>query len=135
METLVKIIKKMYWLGLIGFLGTFLDISVLKLFYLFFLFGIIDFILSLIIEIHSKNTNEAINDLKFLTQNIGMLIGIPVIYVRNLFFLPNINNYKPQVLYNLSFSECWTVANGGIDRETSHSWSICNQRYAYDFFH
>ena len=22
----------------------------------------------------------------------------------------------------------------GIDRETSHSWSICNQRYAYDFF-
>ena len=101
---------------------------------MFFLFGIVDFILSLIIEIHSKNTNEAINDLKFLTQNIGMLIGIPVIYVRNLFFLPNINNYKPQVLYNLPFSGCWTVTNGEIDRETSHSWSICNQRYAYDFF-
>ena len=124
----------MYWLGLIGFLGTFLDIPALRLFYLFFLLAIVDFVLSFIIVIRTESTNGTTNDLKFLFQNIGMLIGIPVIYVRNLFFLPNICNYKPQTLYNLPFSGCWTVANGGINRETSHSWSICNQRYAYDFF-
>jgi len=45
-ETFAKIIKKMYWLGLIGFLGTFLDIPVLRLFYLFFLLAIVDFVLS-----------------------------------------------------------------------------------------
>ena len=134
METFVKIIKKMYWLGLIGFLGTFLDIPVLRLCYLFFLLAIVDFVLSFIIVIRRESTDETTSTLKFLFQNIGMLIGIPVIYVRNLFFLPNIRNYKPQTLYNLPFFGCWTVANGGINRETSHSWSICNQRYAYDFF-
>lgn len=134
METFAKIIKKMYWLGLIGFLGTFLDIPVLRLFYLFFLLAIVDFVLSFIIVIRTESTDETAIALKFLSQNIGMLIGIPVIYVRNLFFLPNIRNYKPQTLYSLPFSGCWTVANGGINRETSHSWSICNQRYAYDFF-
>lgn len=123
----------MYWLGLIGFLGTFLDIPVLQLFYLFFLLAIVDFVLSFIIVIQTESTDETAIALKFLSQNIGMLIGIPVIYVRNLFFLPNIRNYKPQTLYSLPFTGCWTVANGGINRETSHSWSICNQRYAYDF--
>lgn len=134
METFAKIIKKMYWLGLVGVLGTFLDISALRLFYLFFLLAIVDFVLSFIIVIRTENTNETAITLKFLSQNIGMLIGIPVIYVRNLFFLPNIHNYKPQILYNLPFSGCWTVANGGINKGTSHSWSVCNQRYAYDFF-
>ena len=26
------------------------------------------------------------------------------------------------------------MANGGITKETSHSWNICSQRYAYDFY-
>ena len=77
----------MYWLGLIGFLGTFLDIPVLRLFYLFFLLAIVDFVLSFIIVIRTESTDETAIALKFLSQNIGMLIGIPVIYVRNLFFL------------------------------------------------
>ncbi|MBS5371528.1 MAG: hypothetical protein KHY19_18975, partial [Coprobacillus cateniformis] len=37
-------------------------------------------------------------------------------------------------LYSLPFQDSWNVANGGVDRETSHSWNICNQRYAYDFY-
>lgn len=106
METFVKIIKKMYWLGVIGFLGTFLDIPVLRLCYLFFLLAIVDFVLSFIIVIRRESTDETTSALKFLFQNIGMLIGIPVIYVRNLFFLPNIRNYKPQTLYNLPFLGC-----------------------------
>ena len=35
--------------------------------------------------------------------------------------------------YRLPFSGEWLVANGGVARETSHSWGMLNQRYAYDF--
>jgi hypothetical protein len=72
--------------------------------------------------------------LKFLFQNLGMLFGIPVIYLRNFFCLPNIHNYRPEIQYSLPFSGRWMVANGGTTKENSHSWNICNQRYAYDFY-
>lgn len=134
MKTAVKVIKKMYWLGLIGVIGTLFDIPNLKLFYLFFLLAILDFVLSFILVMRAESTDETITDLKFLFQNLGMLIGIPLIYIRNLFFLPNVQNYKPKILYNLPFSGSWTVANGGINKIDSHSWAICNQRYAYDFY-
>lgn len=133
-ETFVKILKKLYWLGLIGIAGSVFDIPILELFYLFFLLAIIDFVLSLIIVLRTESTDKTINDLKFLFQNLGMLIGIPLIYVRNMFRLPNVDTYMPEVHYSLPFSERWTVANGGNNKETSHSWSICNQRYAYDFY-
>lgn len=136
MITFLKITKKLYWMGVIGLIGTFFHIPGLKLFYLFFLLVIVNFILSciLVLKTDSENDDENIRNLKFLFQNLGMLLGIPCIYVRNRFRLPNIRNYKPQVLYSLPFEGVWTVANGGIDKKTSHSWSICPQRYAYDFF-
>lgn len=90
--------------------------------------------MSLIIVLRTESTDETINELKFLLQNLGMLIGIPFIYIRNMFRLPNVDTYMPEVHYSLPFLECWTVANGGNNKETSHSWSICNQRYAYDFY-
>lgn len=133
MEKLIKIIKKLYWLGLLGFVGTFFDISFLQLFYLFFLLAILDFIISFIIVIKTEHQDENISSLKFVLQNFAMLFGIPIIYLRNFFRIPNIKTYKPQNLYSLPFEGCWLVANGGIDKFTSHSWSICNQRYAYDF--
>ena len=49
MITFLKITKKLYWLGLIGLLGTFFHIPGLKLFYLFFLLVIVNFILSCIL--------------------------------------------------------------------------------------
>lgn len=134
METFKKVIKKMYWLGLLGFAGTILDIPSLELFYLFFLLALVDFVISIIIVFQTKNTNETVNDIKFLFQNLGMLIGIPLIYIRNGFHLPSAKGYKPKTLYSLPFENSWIVANGGIDKENSHSWSICNQRYAYDFY-
>ena len=134
MKKFSEIIKKLYWLGLIGAAGTVFSVPVLKLFYLFFLFGTIDFLLSFILLIRMESTNETINNIKFLFQNLGMLIGIPVIYLRNLFRLPNIYNYTPETLYSLPFNGRWIVANGGIRKETSHSWNVCNQRYAYDFY-
>ena len=96
-ETVVKIIKKLYWLGLIGIAGSAFDIPILKLFYLFFLLAIIDFILSLIIVLRTEGTDETVNDLKFLFQNLGMLIGIPFIYIRNMFQLPNVDTYTPEI--------------------------------------
>lgn len=35
--------------------------------------------------------------------------------------------------YGLPFRGEWLVANGGVTRQTSHSWDLPNQRYAYDF--
>ena len=136
MIAFLKISKKLYWLGLIGLIGTFFHIPGLKLFYLFFLLVIVNFILSciLILKTDRKADDENVKNLKFLFQNLGMILGIPYIYLRNRFRLPNISNYKPQVLYSLPFEGAWTVANGVTVKETSHSWNICPQRYAYDFF-
>ncbi len=63
-----------------------------------------------------------------------MLAGIPIAYVSHGFRLPDKNSYKPQVLYSLPFEGRWYIANGGVDKETSHSWFLPSQRYAYDFF-
>lgn len=128
------LIKRLYWLGLIGLIGTFFDVQILKLFYLFFLLGIVDFVLSFINSLQTRTINKTVNDLTFLFQNINMLLGIPFIYLRNLFNLPDTTNYKSEILYSLPFNGSWIVANGGITKETSHSWNICNQRYAYDFY-
>ena len=133
-ETVVKIIKKLYWLGLIGIAGSVFDIPILELFYLFFLLAIIDFILSLIIVLRTESTDETINELKFLFQNLGMLIGIPFIYIRNMFRLPNVDTYVPEVHYSLPFLECWTVANGGKNKKNTHLWRILNQKDAYYFY-
>lgn len=35
--------------------------------------------------------------------------------------------------YTPPFTGTWTVARGGLTPETSHSWDVPNQRYAYDF--
>jgi hypothetical protein len=46
---------------------------------------------------------------------------------------PDKDNFIPQVLYSLPFEGTWVVVNGGVLKETSHSWAIATQRYAYDF--
>jgi murein DD-endopeptidase MepM/ murein hydrolase activator NlpD len=46
---------------------------------------------------------------------------------------PNKDSFMPQVLYSLPFEETWLVVNGGVSKETSHSWAMATQRYAYDF--
>ena len=35
--------------------------------------------------------------------------------------------------YGLPLCGEWLVANGGVTRQTSHSWDLPNQRYAFDF--
>lgn len=47
--------------------------------------------------------------------------------------LPDPETGASGVEYSLPFDGTWTVVNGGIDEETSHSWDVWTQRYAYDF--
>ncbi|NVJ60912.1 MAG: M23 family metallopeptidase [Gammaproteobacteria bacterium] len=42
-------------------------------------------------------------------------------------------DYKTKVSYRLPFDGEWLVYNGGPTPETSHSWELLTQRYAYDF--
>lgn len=35
---------------------------------------------------------------------------------------------------SLPFDGSWTVVKGGVEKTSSHSWSIVAQRYAYDFY-
>ena len=35
--------------------------------------------------------------------------------------------------YGIPLGGEWLVANGGVTKQTSHSWGLPNQRYAYDF--
>ena len=58
METFIKITKKLYWLGGIGIIGILFDLSSLKWFALFFLLGIVDFILSFFIVLRTKSEDE-----------------------------------------------------------------------------
>ncbi len=47
--------------------------------------------------------------------------------------LPDIEGYRAPMDFSLPFHGSWLVANGGVTPETSHSWEIPQQRYAYDF--
>lgn len=58
------------------------------------------------------------------------LLTYPFRYVSQ---IPNVDNYICKVKYSLPFQGKWTTVNGGINKVSSHSWGIPNQRYAYDF--
>jgi hypothetical protein len=41
--------------------------------------------------------------------------------------------YDEAFSVQLPFHGRWKVVNGGVDQQTSHSWGLISQRYAYDF--
>jgi len=47
--------------------------------------------------------------------------------------IPRKENYNSTVDYILPFNGKWTVVNGGVDKDFSHSWDVETQRFAYDF--
>ena len=63
-----------------------------------------------------------------MAQVLGQIVGIS----RSLLAHPT-RSQRPIAL-SLPFEGYWTVANGGVDKSNSHSWSIITQRYAYDFY-
>jgi len=47
--------------------------------------------------------------------------------------IPRKEGYNSIVNYILPFDGRWTVVNGGVDKDFSHSWDVETQRFAYDF--
>jgi murein DD-endopeptidase MepM/ murein hydrolase activator NlpD len=41
--------------------------------------------------------------------------------------------FQQRARYRLPFDGEWYVENGGVTEQTSHSWDVAAQRYAYDF--
>ena len=67
-----------------------------------------------------------------LIQSLKQMWEIILLEYRYHGNLPDIE-YCPAVQYSLPFEGEWVVINGGVTKETSHSWEIPTQRYAYDF--
>lgn len=71
------------------------------------------------------------------------LLGQAVLQVIGLYYakikyrkkdIDPIDDYVPKVEYALPFDGEWYIGNGGVTKNTSHSWEILPQRFAYDFF-
>jgi biotin carboxyl carrier protein len=67
-----------------------------------------------------------------IMQGLKQTLCIPLIYIKHGFRLPK-NSQCSKVEYRLPFDGEWTVVNGGLEKEYSHSWGVPTQRYAYDF--
>lgn len=63
----------------------------------------------------------------------GQLIGHLTVLGRYFGRLPDDVDRPDAPAYRLPFDGTWTVLNGGITRNNSHSWGVFAQRYAYDF--
>lgn len=68
-----------------------------------------------------------------LVQSVAQLTGQMIAVMRRGGRLPSADTYSQKNRFTLPFEGRWAVVNGGIDRDTSHSWDIVTQRYAYDF--
>jgi murein DD-endopeptidase MepM/ murein hydrolase activator NlpD len=65
---------------------------------------------------------------------IQSLLQIAGVFWEKSFGRPILNaeQYKQKANYILPVAGEWRVFNGGVTRETSHSWGIPTQRFAYD---
>jgi hypothetical protein len=111
------IIGRIKWIGLIGLTGYISGNPYLKLFWLFFLLGLI----------------EIFSNFSIFFQSLKQVFSIPITYISHGFCLPSIKNNNRTSKYILPFEGEWSVVNGGLDKNVSHSWYILPQRYAYDF--
>lgn len=89
-----------------------------KLFWLFWLFGVVEILITF----------------PSFIQSLRQIIGVVVADINNK-PMPDKDNYVPKVKYSLPFEGEWVVVNGGVTKDSSHSWEINSQRYAYDFIH
>jgi len=114
-------------LGLAGFFEYYMPWLQDLAMYVFLLLIFIDIMLSVI----SRNM---LQELYMAFQ--GIFIQLPALiylYIKHGFKLPSIRTYKQGNEYSLPFEGEWLVIAGGISKESSHSWLMGSQRYAYDF--
>ncbi len=113
----LKIISSLKWTGGIYFVDLLIGDGSLHFFIYFWLFGLLELILTFPIFV----------------QSIYQIIGLMYIRIQSKGEFPSIDNYTCKNKYILPFNGKWTVVNGGVLKEFSHSWGIYTQRYAYDF--
>ncbi|WP_254531030.1 M23 family metallopeptidase [Natrinema gelatinilyticum] len=65
-------------------------------------------------------------------KGIAQLAGHVPVFLRYRFRLPDPDRFEQRGDYRLPVEGEWTVVNGGPTRESSHSWGMLAQRYAYD---
>lgn len=73
-----------------------------------------------------------LNPLTF-RQDAMQLLGSIVAIVRYRGSLPDPDSYTQSRNYRLPVDGTWTVLNGSLIKDYSHSWFPATQRYAYDF--
>lgn len=72
--------------------------------------------------------------LRFLCQVVLQITGLMYATIKyRSKDIDRVENYTPEVLYSMPFRGKWYVANGGVTKNTSHSWENLPQRFAYDF--
>ena len=111
MRTLLRWSSRLKWLGLLGLPMFFPKQPVWKWLWLFWLFGILEIILSFPV---------------FL-QSLRQLAGIVICQAQNR-PMPDKDNFLPRITYSLPFEGAWAIVNGGVSREASHSWEVNSQR-------
>ena len=70
-----------------------------------------------------------------LLQIIKQAIGNAKLSSDKKNLIENVENYQNETNYILPFEKNteWLVYNGGITKQSSHSWDVITQRFAYDF--
>lgn len=116
MRMVLVFAARLKWLGLLGFISFFSDWFGWGILWLFWLFGLVEILFSF----------------PLFFQSLQQIYGMLLVSIQNK-VVPDKDNFIPAIRYSLPFEDEWMVANGGVTRNTSHSWEIQTQRYAYDF--
>ncbi len=117
MKVFIRFCSRIKYLGLLGFPSFFMDYKLFDFLWSFWLFGLI----------------EIFYNFPVFVQSVKQLAGMLIILIHYGRELPDAETYRCKVQYSLPFRGNWTVVNGSIEKEFSHSWNLPPQRYAYDF--
>ncbi|WP_310604593.1 hypothetical protein [Anaerosporobacter sp.] len=72
-------------------------------------------------------------NLHLLSQAVLQILGLKYATVKYRKMQKAIDSYVLKVEYALPFDGEWYTINGGVTKNTSHSWEVLPQRFAYDF--
>lgn len=117
MNKIKKIMDAISYLWIVGLVGTILNVTILKYFYLLGILVIIKIIINF----------------PLYSQAVLQLIGIPISLLFHSKKLSKFDSIISKNIYDLPFEGQWYIVNGGVTKEDSHSWIMISQRYAYDF--
>lgn len=150
-----NLLAKTPYLGFLGFLE-YLDhwwppFAAFELFYLFFLLWLVLFAINLFGRRRDEEPAETLQvqpgvAVRYLLASFLSLLN-PFVFMQSLLHsfgqvavLVRLRGQLPSPVtrvaegYRPPFRGTWTVAKGGVDPHSSHSWGILNQRFAYDFY-